>query len=84
MRLGKHKHLAFIRDGARIGDAKLWYDAPGKQFYLLVSLTVEIPEPDPAQQQAVVGMDVGVRQLAVTATLDNRQAFYSGQPVRAS
>lgn len=79
--VGYDKHLALIRDEARIGDAKLWYDAPRKQFYLLVSLEIEIRDPDPARQQAVAGVDVGVRYLAVTATRDQHQAFYSGQPV---
>jgi putative transposase len=80
--VGYNRHLALIHDGARIGDARLWYDAPRKQFYLLVSLEIEIPDPDPARQQAVVGVDVGVRQLAVTATPTGQQQFYSGKPAR--
>ena len=32
---------------ARIGAAKLWYDKPRKQFYLLVSLEVEVADPTP-------------------------------------
>src|SRR5215470_15024328 len=31
---GYDKHIALIRQGARIGDAKLWYDQPRKSFYL--------------------------------------------------
>ncbi|HMA37799.1 MAG TPA: transposase [Chloroflexia bacterium] len=81
--VGYDTHLAWIKAGARCGAAKLWYDAPRKQFYLFVSLTVEIPDPAPDQQRAVVGVDVGVRYLAVTATPDNRQTFYSGRPVTA-
>src|SRR5579885_1755484 len=42
---GYDKHLALVRQGASIGDAKLWYDQPKKQFYLLVSLELEVPEP---------------------------------------
>jgi len=80
--VGYNQHLTLIRQGAHIGDAKLWYDAPRKQFYLLVSLTVALPDPDPAQQPAVVGVDVGVRYLAVTATPDNQQQFYSGKTAR--
>ena len=32
---------ALIQKGAEIGAAKLWYDKPKKQFYLLVSLEIE-------------------------------------------
>jgi hypothetical protein len=35
---GYEKHVALLQQGAKIGAAKLWYDKPGKQFYLLVSL----------------------------------------------
>jgi putative transposase len=35
---GYTKHVALMQDGAEIGAAKLWYDTPHKQFYLLVSL----------------------------------------------
>src|SRR5215469_11714107 len=39
---GYEKHTALIGHGARIGDAKLWYDRHKKQFYLLVSLEIEV------------------------------------------
>ena len=48
---GYDKHLALIRHGASIGDAKLWYDKPKKTFYLLVSLEIEVPEPTYEQLQ---------------------------------
>src|SRR5205823_5863251 len=35
---GYHQHVALLQHGAHIGAAKLWYDKPKKQFYLLVSL----------------------------------------------
>src|SRR6266571_3206006 len=44
---GYDRHVALIQHGAIIGAAKLWYDKPHKQFYLLVSLEVEIPDPTP-------------------------------------
>jgi transposase len=69
--------------GASIGAAKLWYDKPGKQFYLLVSLHVEVADPTPHTQTAVVGVNVGQRYLAVTTTTTGRAAFYSGKTVRA-
>src|SRR6266702_3714380 len=40
---GYDKHVALIQNGAEIGAAKLWYDKPRKQFYLLVSLEIETP-----------------------------------------
>src|SRR5947209_9375009 len=63
---GYEKHLALIEKGAQVGAAKLWYDKPRKQFYLLVSLQVEIADPTPESHRAVAGVDVGVRYLAVS------------------
>jgi putative transposase len=81
--LGYHKHVALLRQGASIGAAKLWYDKPRKQFYLLVSLEVEVADPIPETHQRVIGVDVGQRYLAVTATPENSASFYSGKAVRA-
>ena len=80
---GYSKHMALIQHGAHLGAAKLWYDRPKKQFYLLVSLEVEVAEPTPETHQHVVGVDVGQRYLAVTAQLDNGASFYSGKQTRA-
>ncbi len=80
---GYEKHVALIQHGASIGAAKLWYDKPRKQFSLLVSLEVEVAEPTPQTHQVVVGVDVGQRYLAVTATPKNDATFYSGKRVRA-
>src|SRR6266567_6211060 len=44
---GYSKHVALIQQGASMGAAKLWYDKPRKQFYLLVSLEVETADPTP-------------------------------------
>ena len=76
---GYDKHIALIRDGATIGDAKLWYDKPKKQFYLLVSLTIDLPEPTYEQFTEVVGVDVGMRYLAVTSTSTGEADFHSGK-----
>src|SRR5713101_6888575 len=65
---GYSKHVALIGHDAHMGAARLWYDKPHKQFYLLVSLEVEGTEPTPETHKAVVGVDVGQRYLAVTAT----------------
>src|SRR5215472_7792463 len=79
---GYEKHIALIRQGATIGDAKLWYDRSQKRFYLLVSLTIEIPDPTPAQLTNVVGVDVGIRYLAVTSTTAGKATFHPGKRVR--
>ncbi len=80
---GYYAHTALIRCGATIGGAKLWYDQPHKQFYLLVSLELDIPDPAPDTLPAVVGVDVGMRYLATTATMTNDSHFYAGKRVRA-
>ncbi|HEU5227221.1 MAG TPA: transposase [Ktedonobacteraceae bacterium] len=79
---GYFKHLLLIQQGARIGDAKLWYDQPKKQFYVLVSLTMDLPEPTCASLPEVVGVDVGVRYLAVTSTATGKATFHPGKRVR--
>src|SRR5206468_5257967 len=53
---GYEKHVALIRQGATIGDAKLWYDKVRKIFYLLVSLEIGIPEPTCEQLNEVIGV----------------------------
>ncbi len=80
---GYEPHVALIHHGATIGGAKLWYDKAHKQFYLLVSLELTVPEPTPDRLPTVVGVDVGQRYLATTATLSNRSRFYPGKHVRA-
>ena len=79
---GRDAHLALIRAGASIGDAKLWYDTPKRTFYVLVSLSVDVPDPTPAQLQEVVGVDVGMRYLAVTSTQAGKASFHPGKRVR--
>jgi putative transposase len=80
---GYDKHVTLLRQGAAIGAAKLWYDKPHKQFYLLISLSLEVVDPTPKSHSHVVGVDVGQRYLAVTATPTNKATFYSGKAVRA-
>jgi transposase len=77
---GYDEHVA-IQKGTEIGAAKLWYDKPKKQFYLLVSLELETADPTPKTHTGVVGVDVGVRYLAVTATRRGEQSFYTGKRV---
>jgi putative transposase len=80
---GYARHVALIQHGARLGAAKLWYDKPRKQFYLLVSLEVEVADPSPATHQRIVGVDVGQRYLAVATDMQNHTAFFPGKEVRA-
>jgi IS605 OrfB family transposase len=77
------KHITLLRETAEIGEAKLWYDRAKKRFYLLVSLTIEHPDPVPESHTSIVGVDVGQRYLATVATLDNGAQFYSGKEIRA-
>jgi IS605 OrfB family transposase len=79
---GYDKHTALIQHGASIGDAKLWYDKPKKTFYLLVSLEIEVSELTTKHMQEAVGVDVGIRYLAVTSTSTGKATFYSGKRVR--
>lgn len=80
---GYKKHVAFIRQGATFKAARLWFDKQHKQFYLLVTLQIEVADPSPDIQQTVVGVDVGQRYLAATATLEEKQYFFPGKTVRA-
>lgn len=79
---GYDKHIALIRQRASVGDAKLWYDQPKKCFYLLVSLSIDVPDPTDEQFKEVVGVDVGVRYLAVTSTSMGKATFHPGKRVR--
>src|SRR5881227_2773079 len=78
---GYSTHMALIQKGAEIGAAKLWYDKPRKQFYLLVSLEIEGVDPTAETQSDVVGVDVGVRYLAVTASTKGDRSFHTGKGI---
>jgi len=77
---GYDNPLALIQKGAEIGAAKLWYDKSKKQFYLLVSLEIETPDPTPQTLKGRAGVDVGVRYLAVANTKGDH-SFHSGKRV---
>ncbi len=78
---GYDAHVALLQQGAHIGAAKLWYDKPRKQFYLLISLEIETADPTPETHTSVVGVDVGVRYLAVTSTTTGDFSFHTGKPI---
>jgi len=58
-----------------------WYDKPKKTFYLSVTLERETPDPTPETHTNVVGVDVGVRYLAVTSTSQGACSFSSGKRI---
>jgi len=80
---GYNQHVALIEHEASLGAAQLWYDKQGQQFYLLVSLQVETPDPLPERQTNVVGVDVGIRYLAVTSTPQGDCTFSPGKRIVA-
>ena len=80
---GYNRHVALIQHGAHIGAAKLWYDKPRQQFYLLVSLEAEVTDPSPETHRRIVGVDVGRRYLAVATDMLNHTTFHRGQQVQA-
>ena len=78
---GYDQHLALIQQGAEMGAAKLWYNKPSKQFYLLISLHLEVADPTPEMHSGVAGVDVGVRYLAVTASTKGDRSFHTGRGI---
>jgi len=78
---GYNKHVALIQEGAEIGAAHLWYDKPKKVFSLIVTLEIETPDPTPEMHTSVVGVDVGVRYLAVASNTKGEGTFYSGKQI---
>jgi predicted transposase len=82
---GYDRHVALIGQGATIATAQLWYDQRKKRFYLLVALSLELPDPEPGDHRQLVGVDVGRRYLAVTSTNTGSgdPLFFSGKQVVA-
>ena len=78
---GYSKHIDFIQEDAEIGAAQLWYDKPKKTFYLIVTLEVETPDPTPEMHRSVVGVDVGIRYLAVASNTKGECTFSSGKQI---
>jgi len=80
---GYYDHVALIGQGACIGTAQLSYDKPKKQFYLLVALSLEVADPADAPLTSIVGVDVGVRYLAVTSDTTGQASFHPGNRIVA-
>lgn len=78
---GKDSHVALIQHGAQIGTGQLYYDGRKKRFYLLVALTLKLPDPQPSDHKQIVGVDVGRRYLAVTSSSTGQTTFASGKRI---
>ncbi len=78
---GYGEHVALLKISKDLGAALLWYDQPKKTFYLLVSLEIEVDDPLPQTHTGVVGVDVGVRYLAVTSETKGACTFHTGKQV---
>jgi putative transposase len=76
---GYATHLEHIAQGAEIGAGKLWYSKQKKQYFLLVPLEIELPDPEPTTHKQVVGVDVGMRYFAVASSTSNQAFFKSGK-----
>lgn len=79
---GYSKHLEYIAQGCKAGAAKLYYQKSKKQYYLLVSLEVEVADPQPSDHKRVVGVDVGQRYHAVVSDAQGNSFFQSGKQAR--
>ncbi len=79
---GYNKHLDLIKSGVEIGAAKIWYDKAKKNYYLLVSLNLEVPEIKTEDIKQIKGIDVGQRYLAVETNIQNQTKFFSGKQLR--
>jgi len=78
---GYSHHVTLMQAGAHIGASKLCYDKAKKQFYLLISLEIEVADPTPETHTSVAGIDVGVRYLAVTSTTRGECSFHTGKRI---
>ena len=77
---GWNQHVALIQNPTtHIGAAKLWFDRVKKTYYLLVSLEIEVPDPEPSDHKNVIGIDVGQRYLSVTTDTKDNTHFVSGK-----
>ncbi|WP_376797189.1 hypothetical protein [Thermogemmatispora sp.] len=47
-----------------------------------MSLEIKVADPTPEHLREVVGMEMGIRQLAVTSTSTGKARFYPGKRVR--
>ena len=79
---GYAKHLEYIAGGCETGAAKLYYQKSRKQYYLIVALNIDLPDPQPTDHRNVVGVDVGQRYHFVATDKDGKSLFEKGAAVR--
>ena len=79
---GYSKHLNWIQAGAETGAGKLYYQKARKQYYLLVSLEIDLGDTTPDQYVQAVGVDVGQRYLMTAGNPSGQALFVSGKQVR--
>ncbi len=80
---GYNKHLELLKlteDKLEIGTAKIWYCKSSKTYYLLVSMTMNLPELKATDVTQVLGVDLGQRYLAVSTDTQNNICFCSSKP----
>ncbi|GAA5438082.1 RNA-guided endonuclease InsQ/TnpB family protein [Deinococcus aquaticus] len=79
---GYTKHLESIAQGCETGAAKLSYQKSKKQYFLIVALNLDLPDPRPTDHKNVVGVDVGQRYHFVATDKDGQSLFEKGAAVR--
>ncbi|OOV11904.1 RNA-guided endonuclease TnpB family protein [Deinococcus sp. LM3] len=79
---GYTKHLEYIAQGCETGAAKLSYQKSKKQYFLIVALNLDLPDPRPTDHKNVVGVDVGQRYHFVATDKDGQSLFEKGAAVR--
>lgn len=79
---GYQKHLDYIAQGCETGAAKLYYQKSKKQYFLIVALHIELPDPQPTDHSNIVGVDVGQRYHFVATDKDGKSLFEKGAAVR--
>ena len=75
-------HLEYIQQGCETGAAKLYYQKSKKQYYLIVALNLELPDPQPVTHSNIVGVDVGQRYHFVATDKDGQSLFEKGAAIR--
>ena len=79
---GYQKHLEYLAQGAETGAAKLSYQKSKQQYYLIVALNIEFPDPQPRDHPHIVGVDVGQRYHFVATDTNGKSLFEKGAQVR--
>lgn len=79
---GYAKHREAIQQGCETGAAKLAYQKAKKQYFLIVALNLDLPDPQPTDHKNVVGVDVGQRYHFVATDQDGQSLFEKGAAVR--